>query len=207
MPERGSVQLLLLFFRAHARWIGAILGGLVLLGLLHGEGPGLKSGIAQSLRQSAWRHALAGEPVEQPWPWDDAAPAAQTLVPRLGLSAEMLTNADWRPQPSKPGLTSEPLRSSAGKSRDPHLDLGGVAVGDSITVTAADGLAQVYRVTGRSIVNPHRPAAEGPSPDADPHLLTCSPAGPSIASALRLIIDAVHVDPETTAASSPEQKL
>ncbi|MGA7546680.1 MAG: hypothetical protein WBW08_12800, partial [Methyloceanibacter sp.] len=120
MPKRGSVQLLLLFFRAQRRWIGAVLGGLVLLGLLHGEGPGLKSGIAQSLRQSAWKHALAGEPVQQSWPWDTTAPRAQSLVPRLGLSAAVLANADWR-------LPPKVTHSSAADGRDSHLDLGDVA--------------------------------------------------------------------------------
>jgi hypothetical protein len=97
MPKRGSVQLLLLFFRAlpRARGVGVALACVALLGLLHGEGPGLKADLAQSLRQSAWKHALAGEPAQAPWPWDDFAPAANPLVPRLGLSAAVLINADW----------------------------------------------------------------------------------------------------------------
>ena len=200
MPKRGSVQLLLLFFRARARWIGAALGGLVLLGLLHGEGPGLKSDIAQSLRQSAWRHALAGEPVQEPWPWDDGAPVAQSPVPRLGLlglSAAVLTNADWK-------QSSRATRTSTADRRDPHLDLGDVAVGDVVTVTGADGVTQIYKVTRRHIIDPQAPAEGGPS-EADPHLLKCAP-GPC-ASALRLIIDAVHVDPGTSTAPNPEQKL
>jgi hypothetical protein len=200
MPKRGSVQLLLLFFRAQRRWIGALLGGLVLLGLLHGEGPGLKSGIAQSLRQSAWKHALAGEPVQQPWPWDTTAPRAQSLVPRLGLSAAVLANADWR-------LPPKVTHSSAADGRDSHLDLGDVAIGDSIAVTGADGLTQIYRVTRRHVVDPVQTTVDGLPSEADPHLLSCSPLDPSVASALRLIIDAVRVDPRATAAPNPEQKL
>jgi hypothetical protein len=201
MPKRGSVQLLLLFFRAQPRWIGAFLGGLVLLGLVHGEGPGLKSGITQSLRQSAWKHALAGEPMQQPWPWDTAAPPAQSLVPRLGLSATVLANADWR-------LPQKAVRSSAADGRDPHLDLGDAAVGDSIAVTRADGLTQIYRVTRRHVVDPVQTTVEELPSEAGPHLLACSPLDLSVASALRLVIDAVRVDPgATTTTPIPEQKL
>jgi hypothetical protein len=196
MPKRGSLPLLL-FFRAQPRWIGAFLGGLVLLGLLHGEGPGLKTGITQSLRQSAWRHALAGEPMQQPWPWDTAAPPAQSLVPRLGLSAAVLPNADWR-------LPPKAARSSPADGRDPHLDLGDAAVGDSIAVTGADGLTQIYRVTRRQVVDPVQTTMEELPSEADPHLLACSPLDPSVASALRLIIDAVRVDSRAT---TTEQKL
>jgi len=202
MSKRGSVQLLLLFFRSRRRrpWIGATLTCLALLGLLHGEAPGLKSDIAQSLRQKAWEHALAGEPVQEPWPWDGVAPAAHAPVPRLGLSAAILTNADWGPPPGS-------TRHSRADARDPHLDLGDVAVGDSIAVTGADGLTQLYRVTRRNVIDPHLSAIEGALPEADPHLLTCTPPDPSVASALRLIIDAVHVPPRATVEPNPEQKL
>jgi hypothetical protein len=211
MPKRGSVQLLLLFFRAlpRARGVGVALACVALLGLLHGEGPGLKAGLAQSLRQSAWKHALAGEPAQAPWPWDDVTPAANPLVPRLGLSAAVLINADWSIKPSAEAQPPVAARKSAAAAdhRDPHLALGDVAIGDGIAATTADGQEHVYRVIGRNAVDPGQFASEGESPEADPHLLTCPHLDPSVASAIRLIIDAMHVDPGTTTAPSPEQKL
>jgi hypothetical protein len=210
MPKRGLVQLLLLFFRGRprARWVGVTLACVALLGLLHGEGPGLKAGLAQSLRQSAWKHALAGEPARTPWPWDDVAPAANPLVPRLGLSAAVLIDADWSFKPSAEAQPPVAARKdTAAERRDPHLSLGDVAIGDGIAAVAADGQKQVYRVIGRNAVDPGQFASEGESPEADPHLLTCPHLDPSVASAIRLIIDAMHVDPGTTTAPSPEQKL
>jgi hypothetical protein len=202
MPKRGSAQLLL-FFRARARWLGTILSGLALLCLLHGEGHGLKSGIAQSLRQSAWRHALAGEPVPQPWPWDGATPAAKSPVPRLGLSAVVLTESEWHPPSSS---REQPLKAgprAAGDASDPNLAFGDVALGDP-SVTPAKGLRSLERVTGPA---PIKPCPEAAAPEADPHLLTCTPLDPSAASALRLIIDAAHSDASATTAPVPEQKL
>jgi hypothetical protein len=198
MPKRGSVQLLLLFFhgRPRARWVGVTLVCVALLGLLHGEGPGLKAGLAQSLRQSAWEHALAGEPAQAPWPWDDVAPIANPLVPRLGLSAAVLIDADWSLKPSAEAPPPVATRKNpAADRRDPHLALGDGTIGD------------VYRVIGRNAADPGQFASEGESPEADPHLLTCPHLDPSVASAVRLFIDAMHVDPGTTTAPSPEQKL
>lgn len=204
MPKRGSAQLLLLFFRARARWLGAVLSGLALLCLLHGEGPGLKSGIAHSLRQSAWRHALAGEPAQQPWPWDGATPTAKSPVPRLGLSAVVLTDSEWQPRPSERAGPRKAGPRAAANASDSHLALGDVALGDP-SVTAGKGLKRIERVTAPGPIDPCPAAAI--APEADPHLLTCTPLDPSMASALRLIIDAAHSDASATTAPVPEQKL
>ena len=199
MPKRGSVQLLLLFFRARARWLGTILSGVALLCLLHGEGPGLKSGIAQSLRQSAWRHALAGEPAQQPWPWDGATPAAKSPIPRLGLSAVVLTESEWQTPSFARG---RPLKAGPRAAAD-DLAFGDIALGDP-TVTPAKGLKSLERVT---VPGPTEPCPKTAVPETDPHLLTCTPLNPSAASALRYIIDAAHSDASATTAPVPEQKL
>jgi hypothetical protein len=197
MPKRGSVQLLLLFFRARARWLGAILSGLALLCLLHGEGHGLKSGIAQSLRQTAWRHALAGEPAQQPWPWDGATPTTKSPIPRLGLSAVVLRQSEWQP-PSPVGVRPRKAGSRAAAA------FGDIALGDP-NVSAPKGLKSLKRVTAPGRIDPC-PAAAIAS-EADPHLLTCTPPDPSAASALRVIIDGAHSDASATTAPIPEQKL
>jgi sortase A len=208
MPERGPVQLLLFFFRSRAKlgWgIGGALGIAALLGLFQaGEDVyvNAKAGVAQLVRQSAWEHALAGEPKPSPWPWDEASPATNSTVPRLGLSAVALK------EPSGQGLFLGSLRKAMlTDQRDPHLDLGDVAIGDRITVTTADGESHMYKVTGRRVVD--QPQAES---DADPTevsvpLVTCTPLDPFVAGALRLIIEAVHADPGAPPAPSLEQKL
>jgi hypothetical protein len=209
MPKRGSVQLLLLFFRARTlrRWTGAALGCAVLFGLLHGDGVRLKAGLAQSLRQTAWNRALAGEPAEQPWPWDSASPVVNAPVPLLGLSAAMLTEADWRPRSSNQRQRSEArYLSPVSDEQDPHLAPQDPAVGDSIAVTAADGLKRPHRVKARHIIDPGQSVNGGEPAAQDPHLDSCTPPNPFLASLLR-IIGAVHVDPAASPAPSPEQKL
>ena len=99
MPERGPVQLLLHFLRVRPApgWkIGLAVALVSTLALLPGEESlyhKAKAGLAQSLRQAAWNHALAGEPEPKPWPWDHSTPAVNSVVPRLGLSAAVQCDA------------------------------------------------------------------------------------------------------------------
>jgi hypothetical protein len=182
-----------------------MLGAFALLGLLHGEGPGLRSDIAQSLRDSAWKHALAGQPDHQPWPWEDGAPASSWSVPRLGLSAAVLIDRDWTAKPAMRRLRAPARAVEPADGRDPHLDLGDLSVGDDITVKGADGKTRIYRVARRRIVDPGQSVDATVPPNADPHLQSCEPRDSSVASTLRLIIDAVRPQPRATTAPSPEQ--
>src|SRR5262245_54087222 len=123
MPERGPVQLLLHFLRlrqAPAWKIGLAVALVATLGLLPGEESlyqKAKTGLAQSLRQAAWTHALAGEPQPKPWPWDQATPAVNSVVPRLGLSAAIhCDDAKTSEQTTQPA--PKPVGIDA---RDPHL--------------------------------------------------------------------------------------
>src|SRR5262245_2677359 len=124
MPERGPVQLLLHFLRLRQApdWkIGLAVALVAALCLLPGEESlyhKAKTGLAQSLRQAAWTHALAGEPEAKPWPWDHSAPAVNSVVPRLGLSAAIQCDSDAK----VPQRMPQPSRKSAGvDARDPHL--------------------------------------------------------------------------------------
>ncbi len=154
MPKRGSVQFLLLSFRARPRlaWLaGAAAAIVALIGLAQtgDRFPVLeRTGFGQLLYQSAWKKALSGQTEQAAWPWEDTTFVPSAKVPRLGLSAAVLMGANegseaWlRPLPG----------AELGKS---DKDLRDVAVGDRITVTAADGSSHVYRVTGRRVVDPH----------------------------------------------------
>jgi len=110
MPERGPVQLLLHFlhWRHAPGWkFGLAVALIAMLGLLPGEESlyqKAKTGLAQSLREATWKHALAGEPESKPWPWDQASPAVFAAVPRLGLSAAVpcATNSEHSEQTSEP---------------------------------------------------------------------------------------------------------
>ena len=94
--------------------IGLAVALVATLGLLPGEESlyqKAKTGLAQSLRQAAWTHALAGEPQAKPWPWDQATPAVNSVVPRLGLSAAIhcddakTSEQISEPAPSRSGST------------------------------------------------------------------------------------------------------
>jgi len=210
MSKRGSMQLLLLFFRSRARlgWgIGAVAGFLVLIAVLQAgsEFPLMaRTGLAQVLRQSAWEQALAGLPAQAPLPWEDAAPGMNANVPLLGLSAAVLKDG----VPPKDERSSSRQPEPAGGNADgPRTNLSDIEVGDKITVTAADGASRVYQITGRRVVDPHLAETEDGPGDDDVSLVTCSPLDPLVASSLRLIIQAIKVDPPAAPEPSVEQKL
>lgn len=209
MPERGPVQFLLLFFRSRARigWkLGLAAAFIVLLGLLPG-GEGIyhkaKSELAQSLRQAAWKRVLAREPEQAAWPWDNASPAANPVVPRLGLSAALHYEKESGGRSVAPSRSWH--HSGLDGARDPHLAFGNVAIGDRITVTTADGSTKAYRVTGGQFVDaPESGESNGMSAPTD----GCSQLNSSLAGALRLIIEAIHADrPAGPATNNEEQKL
>jgi hypothetical protein len=212
MSKRGSMQLLLLFFRSSARLgleMAAVIGFLVLIATLQaGDGLHLMAGtgLAQVLRQSAWEQALAGLPAQEPWPWQDTSTATNAKVPRLvGLSAAILKDASAADDEASPVPQLRP-----GDAHPSRTKLGDVAIGDSITVTTADGSSRVYKVTGRKVVDTHLEETDGgPSgpTDAEVALVTCSPLDPFVANSLRLIIQAIKVDPPAAPAPNVEQKL
>jgi hypothetical protein len=203
MSRRGSAQLLLLFFGSPGRWwaLGALAGVLIFSGLIQtgSDFPILnRMELAQVIRQSVWRHALAGLPEQAPWPWADTTTATGATVPRLGLSAAIGKDADTvidSPQPN----SNDPQES--------RTTLGEVGVGDRITVTNADGSSHVYRVTGRKVVDPHLSESDSPKYSADPTLVTCLPLDPLLAGSLRLIIQATTIDPPAPPEPKPQQKL
>ena len=210
MSKRGSMQLLLLFFRSRAKlgWgVGAVAGFLVLIVALQvGGGFPLmaRTGLAQVLRQSAWEQALAGLPAQTPLPWEDASQGTSTNVPRLGLSAAILK--DGSPARDERSSSQQP-EPTGGHAQEPRTNLSNVEVGDKITVTAADGASHVYLITGRRVVDPHLAETEDGPGDADVALVTCSPLDPFVASSLRLIIQAIKIDPPAAPEPSAEQKL
>lgn len=190
MPKRGSVRFLLLFLRPRVM-LGLGLAAVASAGLVAGlvqtrDGfPLLEdTRLSQVLRQSAWEHALAGQPNAERWPWEDAnmslAPGAK--VPRLGLSAAFL-DLDTA-ETHAPGLAQSD-RAADAKAAKPgaaegDIALGdvadsGVKIGDSITVTAADGAVCAYRVTGRDVVDPHLAESEAGPIDGAVSVFECGP--------------------------------
>jgi hypothetical protein len=202
MPKRGSVQFLLLSSRMGWRF-GLAVAVIALLGLIPGEG-GIyhqaKTELAQSLREAAWKRAIAGGQ-EEAWPWDGVA-TNSTKVPRLGLSAAVYHDFGNQSSAGKAGSGSR--RSASDEARDPHLARGDVAIGDRITVITADGSTQLYTVTGREAGAIERQAKSG---GAAAPKDGCSSAKSSLAGALRLIIQAIRVDAPAREGAPEEQKL
>jgi sortase A len=210
MPKRGSVQLLLLSFRSRARLGWGVLAGVIVLVLAFllqtgDEFPVMtRTGLAQVIRQSVWEHALAGLP-EEPWPWGESSQVTSPTVPRLGLSAAVLTGTSAGKDEH---LSLPPLKPANGNgAHAPRAKVSDVEVGDRITVTAADGSSRVYKVTGRRVVDPHLAETEPKPEDAEMALVTCSPLDPLLASSLRLVIQAIKIDPPAPPEASAEQKL
>lgn len=186
MPLRESVQLPLISPRWRAaRQIGirAATVGLLLFGavqlqnVLHTLG---EDGFVQALRQNVWKRALADQARATPWPWQELSTNMSLApgVPRLGLSAALRSHAVLEPPMPVREIDSRTKTAAAAK---PHTDapqgdvvLSDVAIGDSITFTAADGATCVYRVTGRRVVDPHLAASEAKRFGAE-SLFECGP--------------------------------
>jgi hypothetical protein len=210
MSKRGSVQLLLLSLRPRVTLgLGIGVAGALLLGLgltqTEREFPlTAATGLGKVLHQSAWNRALAGDAEHSRWPWEDPSSAAQTTVPRLGLSAAVLKRADDTRDlsPSVAKLGAATVQKSVER-------IGDLAIGDRITVTSSDGSSQVYRITGRRVVDPHLAQEDRkPLSGGDLSLVTCSPLDPVVAGTLRLIIEAAKPTPtEPTPRPGAEQKL
>ena len=194
MTKRGSNQFLLLFLRPSVRLgIGAITA-LVALALV------AAAEFAPLLHQSAWKQALAGQSLQKAWPWEGTEPAKQSGVPRLGLSAALndtIPQVEIAPSAPRQGKDARPSR----------LQLGDVAIGDRITVTAADGSSRDYRVTGRKVVDPHLAEGDSVAPTGgEVSPVTCWPLD-LVDGSLRLIIQATGVDRPKAPHPSAEQKL
>jgi hypothetical protein len=196
MTKRGSSQFLLLFFLPTMRFGLRIGGALALIALTAFAGAGL----APVLHQSAWKDALASDPLPKAWPWETASPVAQTEVARLGLSAEL--------NEGTPEVEIAPSESRQGqKAQSPRRQLGDVAIGDRITVTGSDGSSQDYRVTGRTVVDPHLAEGDSVAPTGGKvSPVTCWPLD-AVVGSLRLIIEATGVARPKASQPSAEQKL
>jgi hypothetical protein len=196
MAKRGSSQFLLLFLRPAVRLGSRIGGALALIALTAYAGAGL----APVLHQSAWKRALASDPLPKTWPWETSSPLAPTDVARLGLSAAVNEGA-----PEVEIAPSESSRSQNAQAT--RRQLGDVAVGDRITVTSADGSSQDYRVTGRKVLDPHLAEGDSVGPTGGKlSPVTCWPLD-AVAGSLRLIIEATGVDRPKAPRPSVEQKL
>lgn len=210
MPVRGSVQLLLLSprWRAARRiGIGAATMGLLLFGAVQLQSALLalgEDGFAQALRQNVWKRALAGQAKVTPWPWQDLSinmsPAPGAAVPRLGLSAALRNRAE----PTLPARDDD-ARAKTASDVQPQGDvaLSDVAIGDSITFTAADGATCVYQVPGRRVVDPHLPASEAQGFDVDASQFECSPLESLIMQATQ---GTAHGKPHAPVAPGAEQQ-
>ena len=186
MPERGPVQLLLHFLRLRQApgWkIGLAVALVATLGLLPGEESlyqKAKTGLAQSLRQAAWTHALAGEPQAKPWPWDQVTPAGNYVVPQLGLSAAIHCDEDAKTSEAAP----KPVGIDAG---DPHLASDDAGIAEDADAVRVDG-EEVFAEQDRDdrLWEPGAPPmAPTPSPN-------CSPLESSIPGAIHLMIEAIQ---------------
>lgn len=205
MSKRGSMQFLLPFFRSRAGlgWLGGTVTLFILIGLvqtLDGFPLLARSEFAQALRQSAWEKALSGQAEQAPWPWEDTTFMPAAKVPRLGLSAAILSGPGQ-------GAQSWQVPSMGTAIPDSDTDLRDVAVGDRITVTGADGLSHVYRVTGRRVVDPHLAETDDGMAENAVSLVTCWPLDPCVEGSLRLVIQATPDNPSPAPAPSTEHRL
>lgn len=135
-----------------------------------------KAMVAQVLLERAWQRTLRSEDAVTPWSWADVSPVARLEVPRLGVSAVVLSGVsgeamafgpghmDGTPMPGEPGL------SVIAGHRDTHMAfLRDLKVGDVIVMTTRDGKRHRFQVEESRVV------------DADNHGLDFTAAGRQLA--------------------------
>ena len=197
MPKRGPVQLLLDFLRSRRApgWkLGMAVTLVAALGLLPGEESlyqKASTGLAKSLREAAWKHALAGEPDSKPWPWDQASPSVYDAVPLLGLSAAVHCDDSVKPTGPIPEPSREPQAIDA---QDPHLAPNNVAIGD--------GSANAVKASGGEIIAPSKDQLL--EPGAPPVAASSKACALDSSGAFRLMIEAIQA---RTNPAEIEQKL
>ncbi|MHA1517406.1 MAG: hypothetical protein ACTSYK_02270 [Alphaproteobacteria bacterium] len=169
-----------------------------------------EDGLVQALRHNVWKRALADQARATRWPWQDLSTnmslASGAMVPRLGLSAAL--RGHTVPEPAVPAQDNDArTKTAATATPDGHapqgdLALSDVAIGDSITFTAADGATCVYQVTGRRVVDPHLAASEAARSGAE-SLFECSPLESLIRQATQ---DAAQSEPNARVAPGTHQQ-
>lgn len=182
---------------------GAALGG-------HGLYLRAKAVLAQLLLERAFAASLASGRPARAWPWADTWPIARLAFPRLGRSAIVLAEGGGEalafgpahvaatPRPGEPGT------SVIAGHRDTHFHfLAELAPGDELTLTAADGRARRFQVTGAALVHADASGIEPAGAEPRLALVTCwSPDGLH-RSPLRYVVFAREVRAALTPARAP----
>ena len=139
------------------------LGLLLLLGfaqLASGSWIQLKAVLAQQLLQLAWERRLATGQNAKPWPWADTEPIARLQLPRLNVDRIVLSGDHGQALAFGPGHTS--ASAPPGQTgtilisghRDTHFRfMRDVKVSDLVTITAATGQKQDYRIIETQVLD------------------------------------------------------
>lgn len=160
-----------------------------------------KAGLAQILLQRAWQQGLQGGTAIRPWPWADTTPIARLQVPRLGISAIVLSGDSGRTLAFGPGwaesssVPGEPGASIISAHRDTHFSfMRQLVAGDLIDIQGRRS-SRRYEVASLRVVDA-RVATLELAPDSDVLILvTCFPFDAVDAGGpLRFVVAAVPLD-------------
>ena len=142
----------------------------------------VKAWLAQRLLLRAWAETRAGAGPVTPWPWADTWPVALLSAPQHGIELIVLADASGRSLAFGPGhLAGTALPGAAGNTvlsghRDTQFRfLKDLALGDEIRLETADGVTQVYGVTGTFVVHASDPDVGQETGAPRLTLVTCYP--------------------------------
>ncbi|MCB1800439.1 MAG: class GN sortase [Gammaproteobacteria bacterium] len=141
-----------------------------------------KGWLSQQLLARAWQHRGTDGEVHRPWPGADMLPLAYLEQPRLQVGQVVLDGASGRALAFGPGLVSGSARPGRGGNivlsghRDTHFAwLAQLRGGDSLVLTAADGIPRRYAVIDLRVVHENDLSQLDPLAGDQLRLLTCYP--------------------------------
>jgi sortase A len=175
-PFAAALFAAALFFTGHAAWIP------------------VKAWLGQQLLEQAWQARLAGNEGARPWPWADAYPVAELVIPRLGMRQLVLDGASGRHLAWAPGavtpIDGRDIILSA--HRDTHFaPVANISHGDEIILRNEDRERR-YRVAWLDIVDSRYQELVTHGDRDRLTLVTCYPFDASSAGGpLRLVVTAL----------------
>lgn len=185
-----------------AKYLRAIIGGLVVTGLLSVAG-GLwipaKAIVAQYLLKRAWQESLTTGAAVKPWPWADTWPVGRLKAPRLGIDLIVLEGESGEVLAFGPGH----LPRSGRPGKEDHCILVGhrdtsfaflrdIKAGDLLLLQGHNGKS-TYRVRTTTVARAEELYLDGERSGLLT-LITCFPfAAVAPGTPLRFVVTAEHI--------------
>ena len=174
------------------KWLPTVLLLVGSLLCIHASWLPVKAWLSQQLIHHSWQQSMATKNAKspslktaialKPWPWADTFPIAELVFKRIGKSIVVLNGGDPTTLAFSAGAIAPFNQANTTKPfvvaghRDSHFSfLQDIAMKDVISLTDAQGRAQLYQVESIDIVDASSGQLALPADDTSLVLITCFP--------------------------------